>query len=220
MSGPTVKAGEVPPLQQGGVEGGQGGVEEGLAPVGGVPDGVGEQVHLQQGLQEVAQHFGGPAPPPPPPPCTLRLSVLCRRLSLSKQILQKEIWRSFKEKSERLSVSRCRIEAGVGGGVAGWRGGGRILPSCSLLFWSHNFSGLRRRSLVSLCERIQPCDGDPSGSAALLSLCNPSLWLLLCPSSLPLPLSSYLQSGGLWVVGVGGGGSTHEREQVLAAINV
>lgn len=53
----TVEAGEVSPVEQGAVEGGQGGVEERIGAVGWVSDGVGEQVHLQQGLDQVAQHL-------------------------------------------------------------------------------------------------------------------------------------------------------------------
>lgn len=74
MSGLTVEAGEVPPFEQGHVERGQRSIKEGVASVGGVPDGVGEQVHLQKGLEEVAQHLAGPAHPRPP--CKL-VSVLC-----------------------------------------------------------------------------------------------------------------------------------------------
>lgn len=56
----TVEAGEVCPVEQGAVEGGQGAVEERIGAVGRVPDGVGEQVHLQQGLDQIAQHLEGP----------------------------------------------------------------------------------------------------------------------------------------------------------------
>lgn len=66
MSGLTVEAREVPPFEQGCVERGQRSIEEGLASIGGMPDGVGEQVHLQKGLEEVAQHLAGPAHPRPP----------------------------------------------------------------------------------------------------------------------------------------------------------
>lgn len=62
----TVEAGEVPPVEQGAVEGGQGDVEERIGAVVRVPDGVGEQVHLQQGLDQIAQHLcrtEGPALP-------------------------------------------------------------------------------------------------------------------------------------------------------------
>lgn len=75
MSGLTVEAREVPPFEQGCVERGQRSIKEGLASVGGMPDGVGEQVHLQKGLEEVAQHLAGPAHPRRPP-CKL-VSVLC-----------------------------------------------------------------------------------------------------------------------------------------------
>lgn len=74
MSGLTVEAREVPPFEQGCVERGQRSIKEGLASIGGMPDGVGEQVHLQKGLEEVAQHLAGPAHPRPP--CKL-VSVLC-----------------------------------------------------------------------------------------------------------------------------------------------
>lgn len=53
----TVEACEVPPVEQGAVEGGQGAVEEQIAAVGRVPEGVCEQVHLQQGLDQIAQHL-------------------------------------------------------------------------------------------------------------------------------------------------------------------
>lgn len=53
----TVEAGEVSPVEQGAVEGGQGDVEEQIGAVGWVSDGVGEQVHLQQGLDQIAQHL-------------------------------------------------------------------------------------------------------------------------------------------------------------------
>ena len=53
----TVEAGEVSPFQQRAVEGGQGDVEEQIGTVGWVSDGVGEQVHLQQGLDQIAQHL-------------------------------------------------------------------------------------------------------------------------------------------------------------------
>lgn len=51
---PTIEAGEVAPVEQRTVEGGHGSVEERVGAVGRVPDGVGEQVHLQQGLDQVA----------------------------------------------------------------------------------------------------------------------------------------------------------------------
>lgn len=66
MSELTVEARKVPPFEQGCVERGQRCVKEGLASIGRVPDGVGEQVHLQKGLEEVAQHFAGSAHPRPP----------------------------------------------------------------------------------------------------------------------------------------------------------
>lgn len=53
----TVEAGEVSPIEHGAVEGGQGDIEEQVAAIGRVPDGVGEQVHLQQGLDQIAQHL-------------------------------------------------------------------------------------------------------------------------------------------------------------------
>lgn len=53
----TVEAGEVSPVQQGAVEGGQRGVEERVGAIGRVSDGVGEQVHLQQGLEQITQHL-------------------------------------------------------------------------------------------------------------------------------------------------------------------
>lgn len=55
----TVEAGEVPPVEQRAVEGGHRAVEERVRAVGRVSDGVGEQVHLQQRLQQVAQHLCG-----------------------------------------------------------------------------------------------------------------------------------------------------------------
>lgn len=57
----TVEAAEVAPVQQGAVE-------EQLGAVGRVPDRVGEQVHLQQGLDQVAQHLGSQVGPPQSPP--------------------------------------------------------------------------------------------------------------------------------------------------------
>lgn len=65
MSCPTVEARKVPPFEQGCVERGQRCIKEGLASIGGVSDGVSEQVHLQKGLEEIAQHFAGPAHPWP-----------------------------------------------------------------------------------------------------------------------------------------------------------
>lgn len=53
----TIEAGEVSPVKQGAVEGGKGDVEEQIGAVGRVSDGVGEQVHLQQGLDQIAQHL-------------------------------------------------------------------------------------------------------------------------------------------------------------------
>lgn len=53
----TVEAGEVPPVEQRAVEGGQRAVVERVSAVGRVSDGVGEQVHLQQRLKQVAQHL-------------------------------------------------------------------------------------------------------------------------------------------------------------------
>lgn len=59
----TVKAGEVPPVEQRAVEGGQRSVEERVRAVGRVSDGVGEQVHLQQRLEQVAQHLAAHVDP-------------------------------------------------------------------------------------------------------------------------------------------------------------
>ncbi len=53
----TVEAGEVSPVEQGAVEGRQGHIEEQISAVGRVSDGVGEQVHLQQCLDQIAQHL-------------------------------------------------------------------------------------------------------------------------------------------------------------------
>lgn len=53
----TIEAGEVSPVEQGAVEGGQGDVEEQIGAIGWVSDGVCEQVHLQQGLEQIAQHL-------------------------------------------------------------------------------------------------------------------------------------------------------------------
>jgi len=61
----TVEAGEVPPVEQGAVEGRQGAVVERVGAVGRVAAAVGEQVHLQQGLDQVAQHLDPRGPPPP-----------------------------------------------------------------------------------------------------------------------------------------------------------
>lgn len=52
-----MEVGEVSPLQQGAVEGGQRSVEEGIRAVGRVIGSVGEEVHLQQSLDQVAQHL-------------------------------------------------------------------------------------------------------------------------------------------------------------------
>lgn len=61
----TVETGEVSPLEQravegrqGAVEGLQGAVEVDVSSIGRVSDGVCEQIHLQQGLDQVAQHCG------------------------------------------------------------------------------------------------------------------------------------------------------------------
>lgn len=81
----TVEAGEVPPVKQGAVEGGQGDVEERIGAVGWVSDAVGEQVHLQQGLDQVAQHLAAQRDPHSPFgfPVTLCLCVLFRSEQLS-----------------------------------------------------------------------------------------------------------------------------------------
>lgn len=52
-----MEVGEVSPLQQGGVEGGQRSVEERIRAVGWVVDSVSEEVHLQQSLYQVTQHL-------------------------------------------------------------------------------------------------------------------------------------------------------------------
>lgn len=72
----TVEAGEVSPVKQGAVEGWQGDVEEGIGTVGRVTDGVGEQVHLQQGLDQITQHLAAREGPAAPPPSSLSLSYL------------------------------------------------------------------------------------------------------------------------------------------------
>lgn len=64
----TVEAGEVSPVKQGAVEWGQGGVEEQIVAVGRVSDVVSEQVHLQQGLDQIAQHLAVQRDLHPPPP--------------------------------------------------------------------------------------------------------------------------------------------------------
>lgn len=53
----TVEAGEVPPVEQGCIDWGQGGIEDGLCAIGRLTDGVSEQIHLQKGLKQVAQHL-------------------------------------------------------------------------------------------------------------------------------------------------------------------
>lgn len=75
----TVEAGEVSPVEQravegrqGAVEGRQGAIEEDVSAVGRVSDGVGEQVHLQQGLDQVAKHRGAQRDPR----CPLRTHCL------------------------------------------------------------------------------------------------------------------------------------------------
>lgn len=62
----TIEAGEVSPVEQGAVEGGQGDVEERIGAVGRVSDVVGEQVHLQQGLDQIAQHLAAQRDPHSP----------------------------------------------------------------------------------------------------------------------------------------------------------
>lgn len=53
----TIEASEVSPVEQRAVEGRQGDVEEQISAVGRVSDGVCEQVHLQQGFDQIAQHL-------------------------------------------------------------------------------------------------------------------------------------------------------------------
>lgn len=62
----TIEAGEVSPVEKGAVEGGQGDVEERIGAVGRVSDVVGEQVHLQQGLDQIAQHLAAQRDPHSP----------------------------------------------------------------------------------------------------------------------------------------------------------
>lgn len=59
----TVEAGEVSPVEQWAIEGGHGAVKERIGAVGRVPHGVSEQVHLQQSLDQVAQHLWCPKGP-------------------------------------------------------------------------------------------------------------------------------------------------------------
>lgn len=132
MSGLTVGAGEVPPFQQGCVERGQRSVKEGLASIGGMPGDVGEQVHLQKGLEEVAQHLAGPAHPRPPPANWCLFCVLLKEPQKYQEkksnILNLKNWPKLTSKVSQ----RSRLAAGVsraGGGV-----GGQMLPSSFLLF--------------------------------------------------------------------------------------
>lgn len=118
MSGLTVGAGEVPPFQQGCVERGQRSVKEGLASIGGMPGGVGEQVHLQKGLEEVAQHLAGPAHPRPP--CKL-VSVLCLKEPQKYQEKKIKYFKSQKlakidKQSQSEELVGCRSEPGGWGG--------------------------------------------------------------------------------------------------------
>ena len=85
----TVGAGEVSPVEHGAVEGRQGHVEEQIGAVGRTADGVGEQVHLEQGLNQIPQHLAlplcllhreGPAvsfPPFPSPSLPLSAYLEC-----------------------------------------------------------------------------------------------------------------------------------------------
>lgn len=71
----TVEAGEVPPVEQRAVEGGQRAVEKRVRAVGRVSDGVGEQVHLQQCLEQVAQHLAAHGDPREALPSPLGVTV-------------------------------------------------------------------------------------------------------------------------------------------------
>lgn len=54
----TVQVGEIAPVDEGRVERRDGGeVEEEVGVVGRVPDGIREEVHLEQGFDQVAQHL-------------------------------------------------------------------------------------------------------------------------------------------------------------------
>lgn len=71
----TVESGEVPPVEQRAVKGGQRAVEEWVRAVGRVSDGVGEQVHLQQRLKQVAQHLAAHGEPREALPSPLGVSL-------------------------------------------------------------------------------------------------------------------------------------------------
>lgn len=81
----TVEAGEVAPVEQRAVEGGQRAVEERVRAVGRVSDGVGEQVHLQQRLEQVAQHLAAHGDPREalPSPLDVTLALLPSVLAAS-----------------------------------------------------------------------------------------------------------------------------------------
>lgn len=117
MSDLTVEAGKVPPFEQGCVERGQRCVEEGLASVGGVPDGVSEQVHLQEGLEEVAQHFAGPAHPRLPLHAGFSFWGPAKRASDSKRKEKKKSQEKAKQSQPEELVRR------QSGFVVGWWGG-------------------------------------------------------------------------------------------------
>lgn len=79
----TVEAGEVAPVEQRAVEGGQRAIEERVRAVGRVSDGVGEQVHLQQRLEQVAQHLAAHGDLREALPPTTTLALLTSVLSAS-----------------------------------------------------------------------------------------------------------------------------------------
>lgn len=75
LNGLTVGACQVSPVKQRAVKGSQRLVEEHVGAVGWATDGVGEQIHLQQGLDQVAQHRAPQRDPQPPLAALLPLSL-------------------------------------------------------------------------------------------------------------------------------------------------
>lgn len=212
----TVEACEVPPVEQRAVG-------EQVGTVGRVLDGVGEQVHLQQRLDEVAQHLGSHRDLPvkmlnfPPLLCfVFRNLMKC----LSKE--NHSWWRSEIKPRKLCRWIQC---------LTAWRGGGWavllwhplphppqlwIAASSSFLLFQHEIT-----SRAVCCHNNQRLSSVEESSDVMMSfsvcspLCNPSLWLLLGPSLSPsltplFSLSLCEDSQGDWV----------SREQLLLAINV
>ncbi len=256
----TVEAGEVSPVEQGAVEGWQGDVEEQIGAVGRVSDGVGEQVHLQQGLDQVAQHLAvqrdlhslcGFT-------VTLSLSVFSkagvhpqhRLLCLLKCCYEDVLWipswfkylKTFEKILRKLIIPMKQFKNDqieltgwlwmrdfAGGPLAvtpssSFTASDRSFLLVSFVLESHNFTRClppHKKTASRSCERIQQCDDDPAGFAALLSPTPPSGSSCVPPSlscSPPPPPPPLSLSLSLSVMG--SRGSRGEREQVLLAINV